>query len=157
MTEDNFKMEHGDYGTGFSWEKTDDEWSTFSEEEKIVLNRRSINALRRSSVLKWRALTVWIILFSIVAISLYLANRHRITDVQDSRIFSCERTYHSFPEMFRPFYPREEKDWTPEQVSSFNKLTARANELAKTCTHQVATDRKAQPSDHKNTKTIPPK
>jgi hypothetical protein len=155
MKEENYKHALERTDIGFSWDRSDEEWSSYNDSEKIVLNRRSINRLHRSSVLKWRALTAWIIVFSIAAISLYLANRHRITDVQDSRVYSCEKTYQSFPEMFRPFFPREQSDWTPEQVTNFNKLTTRANELAKRCRHQVSPSRKSEPSDHKNTKTIP--
>lgn len=35
----------------------------------------------------------------------YLANKHRISDIQDSRISSCERTYLAFKQVYAPFLP----------------------------------------------------
>lgn len=35
----------------------------------------------------------------------YLANKHRINDIQESRVDSCERTYLAFKQVFQPFIP----------------------------------------------------
>lgn len=65
---------------------------------------------------------------------LLVDNQHAI---QQSRVASCERTYHSFPLMFQPFFPSNPADWSEQQLRDWEKLGARADELAAGCSQQT--------------------
>jgi hypothetical protein len=54
---------------------------------------------------RWRGLSLWIIAMSAAVILGIRANTHRISDVQASRIESCERTYEGIRTVFKPFFP----------------------------------------------------
>src|SRR4051812_37783217 len=71
---------------------------------------------------RWIVIGIWIVLFSGTAIALYYANRHRINDVQKSRVESCQRTYSSFLTVFRPFFPPRRQDWSIKQNEDWAKL-----------------------------------
>jgi hypothetical protein len=117
----------------------DTDWQDLSLDEKVDRNRSLIIRLQKSSRFKWKALAVWIVAFSAVAISLYIANHHRINDIQQSRIESCKKNYSSLPEFTRRvFFPREVKSWTPEQRTTSRRMDTTAEALARRCERQTA-------------------
>lgn len=73
---------------------------------------------------------------SLIAYANHLS-RQRDAAIQRSRVESCERTYQSFPLMFQPFFPADRADWTARQLRDWEKLGARADELARQCVKQT--------------------
>jgi hypothetical protein len=70
------------------------------------------------------------------------ANRERIADIQSNRVASCERTYSSYIEVFRPFFPsgpptKKNKRWAPEQRRDWGKLSRTVERLKGRCDEQV--------------------
>lgn len=57
--------------------------------------------------------------------------------LQKSRVESCQRTYESFPLMFKPFFPPDQKKWTDAQNTNWNKLQDRADGLGAQCREQI--------------------
>lgn len=80
---------------------------------------------------RWRALTLWIAVFTAAVI-------FGLTDIQSSRLSSCKRTYSSYLEVFRPFFPKGDViTWPARQQKSWNKLTKNVNELKAACDKQI--------------------
>ena len=57
--------------------------------------------------------------------------------LQNSRLESCQRTYRSFPLMFRPFFPADQSQWTSSMRGNWDKLQTRADDLAGQCGKQI--------------------
>lgn len=60
----------------------------------------------------------------------------RVNDIQASRVASCQKTYHSFIDVFEPFFPPPKKQ-TPQQKKDLQKLRNVVNHLAATCSQQT--------------------
>lgn len=78
---------------------------------------------------RWRAMTVWIIIFSVVVFWALAETRHlshennaRISDVQQSRILSCRQTYESIRQVFAPFTPTKPTPQQEKNLKLFNQL-----------------------------------
>jgi hypothetical protein len=78
---------------------------------------------------RWRALTLWIILFTAFSFWQYTA-------LQDSRVSSCKRTYEGIRLVFQPFLPPEEAA-TPQQVRNIEKFNNRITVLKANCDKQT--------------------
>lgn len=83
-----------------------------------------------------RALTVFIIVFSCVALLGQYNNRQRIHDIQKSRVLSCQRNYQTTRDIFRPFFPPK-KHRTVKQQENINKFLHLTD--PRKCIKQVAT------------------
>lgn len=69
---------------------------------------------------------------------LVTANRHRIHDIQASRLHSCRETYHAFLIVFRPFFPgTSEEHWLKKQRHDWEKLRSRVSFLVRQCSEQT--------------------
>lgn len=88
--------------------------------------------LRRLAI----ATAILFVISILIATFGYLANKHRIADIQDSRVSSCERTYLAFKQVFKPFIPpltlRTQKQ--KHDIHTFYKLI---KELRANCNHQT--------------------
>ncbi len=67
--------------------------------------------------------------------SLAHENSDRITDIQQSRIESCERTYEGIREVFRPFFPKHPTN--QRQIDNVETFNTTINNLKKACTKQT--------------------
>lgn len=82
------------------------------------------------------------VLFTLVLI-LYAAgyntNKHRINDLQASRISSCQTTYSAFIKVFAPFLPTDEEQakMSQKQKDRLNRFFNKINELVLGCSKQV--------------------
>lgn len=77
-------------------------------------------------------------IFSIViGVSGYIANGHRIDDIQKSRVYSCQQTYEAFKKVFKPLIPPPELQ-TPKQKQDVLKFFHEAYFLKRRCSHQVS-------------------
>lgn len=92
---------------------------------------------------RWRALAVWIVLFTLVGIwaihngrALGEANKERIADIQASRIKSCEQNYASIRQIFKPFFPPKAQQ-TPKQRNDLKKFNNLISQRIKQCTLQT--------------------
>jgi hypothetical protein len=71
-------------------------------------------------------------------------NRHRITDIQEQRIRSCQLTYQSIYDVLQPFFPKG--NTTPKQRADQVKFEEIIRDKKKGCTKQVLkTPRKINP------------
>lgn len=61
-------------------------------------------------------------------------NAARIEDIQKSRVESCQRTYNSFPEVFKPFIPPVQ---TPQQLKDWQNFLALVHAKAHQCVLQT--------------------
>jgi len=77
-----------------------------------------------------------LIILGIAGVGWY-SNRQRIADIQQSRVTSCEKTYGAFLDVFRPFFPRERTDWTPEQARNWGRLATVVDTLVARCHQQT--------------------
>jgi hypothetical protein len=68
----------------------------------------------------------------------YIANSHRISDIQQSRLVSCQRTYEGIREVFSPFFLPANKE-TPKQAENRHKFNTTINRLKEGCSHQTKT------------------
>lgn len=57
--------------------------------------------------------------------------------IERGRLHSCQQTYRSFPEVFRPFFPADRKTWPPMVRRNWAKLIKRTDELARGCSQQI--------------------
>lgn len=83
------------------------------------------------------SLIVGILAIPLLVLYVNHLSSQRNADLQRSRVESCERTYHSFPLMFQPFFPADPAVWTERQLQDWEKLGARADELAAGCSQQT--------------------
>lgn len=76
------------------------------------------------------------ILSVVIGVSGYVANGHRIDDIQQSRVYSCQQTYEAFKKVFRPLIPPPELQ-TPKQKQDTAKFFHEANVLKRRCVKQT--------------------
>jgi hypothetical protein len=94
---------------------------------------------------RWRAIAVWIIAFSVVAVLMYTANRHRINDIQQSRVYSCVQNYNGLAKVFEPFRPPGDNPNTPRnEADDFRKFDNTIRRLKRQCVAQVDTKRRVK-------------
>lgn len=67
------------------------------------------NSQEKSAKRYRRGWTIWIILFTAIAIYGIAQNRNRIDDIQKSRLYSCQRNYIILRKTFRPYFPPKDK------------------------------------------------
>jgi hypothetical protein len=75
-----------------------------------------------------------------IGVFAYITNNNRISDIQQSRITSCERTYEAFNQVFRPFFPPPQHR-TAKQQHDLAKLHRTIRRLERHCTDQTSTRR----------------
>lgn len=85
-------------------------------------------------------LIIWLTGFTVALIFAYDANSNRVSDIQKSRLASCERTYEGIREVFKPFFPPKGKA-TPKQLSDQAKFNHTINRLKTRCATQVKSSR----------------
>jgi hypothetical protein len=85
---------------------------------------------------RWRALTIWIVLFTLVGIIGIRENRERINDIQTSRVESCRANYDGMRTIFLTFLPPHESR-SPEQIESLAKFDIMIAELKSKCDVQT--------------------
>jgi hypothetical protein len=74
------------------------------------------------SILGLLAVLVW---FEVQTLDLIRENRHRISDQQASRVFSCQQTYESFRDVFGPFLPKHPRGKQRRDIEKFNRIIDR--------------------------------
>lgn len=67
---------------------------------------------------------------------LVIENRHRVEDIQRSRVHSCRQTYESFNQVFKPFF-RPAKLQTPKEKHDLAKFKAIIKRLKSKCVTQT--------------------
>jgi hypothetical protein len=91
---------------------------------------------------RWRAIAVWIIAFSTIAILMYTANRHRINDIQASRVYSCQKNYDGTAALaIRVFFPNPRD---ARAQGTVDRLHDAADELKKKCVAQTNANRRVK-------------
>lgn len=93
---------------------------------------------------RWRALTLWIIVFTIaVGFALHdsrqlaNANRKRIAEIQQARVFSCRKTYSGVEEVFNAVFLPSPKKQNTEQKSISKKFHTEVVNLQNKCVIQT--------------------
>lgn len=78
---------------------------------------------------RWRALTIWIVIFSFLVVvalhrqsELTRQNHARVSEIQQSRIESCEATYRKMQQIL--LVSLEGRPRTPERIQRFERLYA---------------------------------
>lgn len=66
---------------------------------------------------------------------LTLENTKRITEIQESRVFSCKSTYRGVRRVFRPFFPKNPR--TAQQRAVVHKFNKKINQLVNGCEIQT--------------------
>lgn len=74
-------------------------------------------------------------------------NKHRITEIQDSRTESCKTTYDGIGNVFRPFFPPVPR--TEKQQEQLDKFNNKIKELKAGCTKQTKPTQ-SKPSQNRN-------
>src|SRR5215212_4674166 len=90
--------------------------------EPTVIEKEAIHPYR------WRALTVWTIIVSVVLVLF-------VVSLQRSRVESCQRTYDGIHQVFKPFF-RPPSEQTAQQKEDQAKFLATIARLKKGCEHQ---------------------
>lgn len=93
----------------------------------IAINRK----IRRAFIIL--TIIFFLILCGFAAVA--LANRHRVDEIQDSRVKSCQTTYDGIREVFTPFFPDPPR--TPEQIDNLNKFNDTIDKLRNRCEVQT--------------------
>lgn len=79
---------------------------------------------------------LYVVIIALGAIT-YIANQHRIDDINSSRTSSCRQTYEGVREVFLPFFaPPEER--TAEQKKNYKLFNDTINERKQNCGKQTA-------------------
>lgn len=97
-----------------------------------------MDEIRRSLKLLAVATTVLYIALGIALLVIYINLGQKSDAIQDSRLVSCERTYESFNEVFKPFF-RPAAQRTKKEQSDFDKLHNKIKELKDRCSTQIST------------------
>lgn len=92
--------------------------------------QRVADELQRRHKWRWRALTAWVILFTLAVIFLY-------ESVQISRLESCRQNYGAFNEVFKPFFPPKGAKTTTKQQNNIDKFHKTISDLRSQCRGQV--------------------
>jgi hypothetical protein len=82
------------------------------------------------------ATAILFIIAILTGIFSYYANKHRINDIQDARVASCERTYMAFKQVFKPFIPPIALR-TPKQKADIHTFYALIKNLRANCDLQT--------------------
>lgn len=80
--------------------------------------------------------------------NLAVENSNRITEIQQSRLDSCKRTYNGVSEIFQPFFPANPE--TKEEKEFIHKFNMLIDKLVAGCekqTHPIKTPAKSQSGD----------
>ena len=85
---------------------------------------------------RWKILTAWIVLFSATSLGTQIQNRHRVDEIQQARIASCQRTYEAFIEVFEPFFPSG-PEATPDQLIRTQNFKDLINDKKANCGRQT--------------------
>lgn len=88
----------------------------------------------------WALVGVTALLFAFSAgmgVFAYVANSHRINDIQQSRVISCQHTYSAFHQVFKPFLPPVASQNAQEKhdIAVFNATIRR---LTRQCVKQTS-------------------
>lgn len=91
-----------------------------THEEAFVADR-AIHPLR------WRLLTVWIIVFSLAVGYAIRVQREQTNDIQKSRLHSCQASYEGIREVFKPFFRPPDVQTAKEKADQlkFNSIIDR--------------------------------
>jgi hypothetical protein len=81
-------------------------------------------------------LTVWIIVFTATTFWLLHDIRESQHDIQKARVESCQRTYSSFNEVFKPFFPSPSRQ-SKKQKEDLLKLKNTVVKLQRHCAEQT--------------------
>lgn len=65
-------------------------------------------------------------------------NKKRITEIQDSRVASCKRTYDAIEDVFSPFFPKPPR--LQEQEENIRKFRHLIDQYRKGCIEQTKPD-----------------
>lgn len=67
-------------------------------------------------------LTIWILGFTIFSLYLFIENGYRVNDIQKGRVASCQKTYESIRDVFKPFFapPNNRTQEQTDQIRKFN-------------------------------------
>lgn len=98
---------------------------------KLASPHREFNQLFLATLGLYLALGVLLVLG-------WVANSHRIHEIQSSRTVSCERTYEGIREVFRPFFRPPDKS-TPKEKADQLKFNITIDRLKKNCSKQTKT------------------
>lgn len=97
----------------------------------------------RSRIFSKEGLITWIIVFTVYQIYNGISvrhvgqeNKHRIIEIQQSRVHSCSTTYESFRQVFKPFFPPPGHR-TAKQKRDLAKLDRIINKHKSKCVKQV--------------------
>lgn len=91
---------------------------------------------RRAILIAFGVITVCFFATLLGFMFLLRQNRNRISDIQQSRVFSCQQTYRGVEEVFRPFFPSKEAA-TREQLNDLEKFHQQVLKLVAGCKHQT--------------------
>lgn len=112
--------------------------------EQIAEERKKRKRLSRELLIIFGVMTLIFvgtsIGFSIVVLNvrnLGKENKHRIFEIQDSRVESCKGTYRGIREVFKPFFPAAPR--TKEQQADLDKFNRTIAHLQKGCVKQTKT------------------
>lgn len=112
-------------------------------EEANGFEVRVAEVLHQKHRWRWRALTIWIILFTLTVIVMYRSNHHlvgenrsRIADIQKSRIDSCQANYEGIRKVAISLYPPA-KIRSVAQAESLSKLNQTIKGLKSRCAKQT--------------------
>jgi hypothetical protein len=92
---------------------------------------------------------LWAVAFATAALFLflvalgtyaYVANTHRINDIQNSRLHSCQQTYEAFHKVFDPLIPpvKDQSEKEQADIAAFNK---EIKKLINSCARQTNAER----------------
>jgi hypothetical protein len=92
--------------------------------------------LHKKHKLRWRLLTAWIFIFTMVCIYLIASNRNTLHNVQAGRVASCKKTYESIRQVFKPFAVPVKKRTERQRIQS-NTFNNTINSLKRQCVFQT--------------------
>jgi hypothetical protein len=114
-------------------------------DDKPEFEKRVAETLHERHRWRWRSLSIWIVVFSLVVIVMYHTvrnlgeqNNERISDIQKSRIESCKANYEGIKRVAISLYPPRTVR-SVQQAESLSKLNETIRKLKKKCAKQVRT------------------
>lgn len=101
--------------------------------------------LRRGLLLLALATVVLFIGLVITGVVGWAILENRADDIQRGRLESCQRTYQSYIDVFRPFFPEgppiaSNKNWTAEQIENWENLNRTIRRKKTQCPSQIHAD-----------------
>ena len=91
------------------------------------------------TVRRWEVVFAFVAVTAAYVIGLWLTvhlNNERITDINQSRLESCQRTYEGVRQVFNVFFPDAPKGQEKKDIRKFNR---RVDALKRGCERQTAT------------------